>query len=1190
MNFNTLNYGMPKLWLPPKLVLIMKLIIIMMIAGFLQVSAGTYAQRVTIVEKHISLKKAFDKIGAQTGYDFLFNADLIKSAKPVTINVHNATLEEVLEKCLKEQNLEYSISNNSVVVKAKTPSLIERMANIFTNIDVRGHVIDETGKPLIGAFVRTISGSVGYVTGTDGSFYFRNLTERDRLVVSYIGFETDTVKPRSDVDLIIVMKPKVNAIAEVAIVSTGYQQLDKQTATGAYSKPDMAIFKNRTGTMDIMSRLDGLIPGLTITAGSKGSTASRYSATQTTQMSVVRGKSSVQLGTDPLYVLNGVQVPDLANINPDDVEDITVLKDAAAAAIWGAKAANGVIVVVTKKGMQNRPVRINYSGYVSLQGKPDLTHPKQLSSSQYIQAAREIFDPAIYPYSSLSNSFIAPHEQLLYEIEANKTNAEYVRRANASLDSLGRIDNSSQINDLWYRDAYTTNHTLSASGGGSMYNFYSSASYADTHSNTIGASNKAYRINFNQTITPNKRLTIGLNTSFNNTISSGLTPPSVSGTFLPYQLFKDDNGNNILMNYMFGFSPERRANYQARSRINLDYNPIDEINRGHNNNNLLTINGTGTVNVKLIKGLSFDGTYSYQKSTGKNTIYNDVSSYGLRRQLLDFTVAATPASTPVYNLPTTGGTFSNAVSDQHNWTVRNQLIYNTNLRNNKDQLNIQAGQDVSETYQNINTNILRGYNEALQTYTLLDYNRLASGIFGGIASGRSILSEKQSTVINTVSRFKSYYALLNYAFDGKYMFTSSYRQDKSNLFGSDQSAQKKPSYSFGGKWLVMREDFMKDVNWISDLGLRATYGITGNSPYVGAASTLDVLYAQTNSVTGNSLAISSVANTRLSWESTRTVNIGLDFGLLKGRLNASLDLYKKNTTDMLGSAELNALTGTTLATSNIGRLSNKGIELSLRSLNIQSRDFSWSTGLVFSWNKNKLDSYYVNPSIPTDADSRVNSGLSVIGYNTSALFAYRYAGLDNMGDPQIRLADGTITKMPGVGKVEDLVYMGTTQPPFNGGFTNTFRYLQFSLSANMIYNLGGVMRRNANDFFSGRLTGSAASFSSGNVNAEFADRWKNPGDELTTDIPSYVASYTDRRNEAYYTFADINVISSSYIKLRDVTLSYSLPPMLLKAIRVQGINVFVQGGNFMVWKANKYDVDPEGQYTSTYSLGANISF
>jgi len=1189
MNFNTLNYGMPKLWLPTKLVLIMKLVIIMMIAGFLQVSASTYAQRVTIVEKHISLKKVIDKIGAQTGYDFLFNADLIKAAKPVSVNLYGASMEVALETVLKNQNLEYTISNNSVVIKAKEPSFLEKVADVFSRMDVSGHVTDEMGRPLSGAYVRTISGSVGYVTGQEGEFFFRRISEKELLVVSFIGFETDTVKPRENRDMIIVLKPKINRINEVAIVSTGYQQLAKNTATGAYSQPDMEIFRNRTGTNDIMSRLDGLIPGLTVTAGGKGGRGNQYSGTVGTQQSVVRGKSSVVLGLDPLYVVNGVQVPDLANINPDDVQDITVLKDAAAAAIWGAKAANGVVVIVTKMGRQNRPVKINYSGYVNFQGKPDLYHPEQLTSAQFIQAARETFNPSVYPYNQQSFNMIAPHDALLYGIASHPNDAAYIARANASLDSLGRIDNRSQINDLFYRNAYTTNHTVSASGGSSMYNFYSSVSYADTHTSDIGASSKAYRINLNQTITPNKRLTIGLNTSLNNSVSSGLTPVSVSGTFLPYQLFKDPAGNNIPMDYMFGFSPETRANYEARSRINLGYSPLDELNRGNNHNNLLTINATGTVNVKLIKGLSFDGTYSYQKSPGTDNSYRDITGYAQRRELLNFTVAATPASTPVYYLPTTGGTYIANASEQRNWTVRNQLIYNTNLRNNKDQLSLQAGQDVSENYVNLNSNILRGYNQDLQTYAVLNYAQLASGVFGGIASGRSQLTEKQSSVKNELTRFKSYYALLNYTLDGKYVFSSSYRQDKSNLFGSAQSAQKKPTYSVGGRWLLMKEDFMKNVNWLSDLGLRATYGVTGNSPYIGAATTFDILTPEVNTVTGDALNIGSMANNKLSWESTKTINIGLDFGILKSRLNASIDFYKKNTTDLLGSAELNALAGTTTATSNIGRLSNKGIEMSLRSTNIQSRDFGWSTSLVFSWNTNKLDSYYVNPSIPTDADNRVTAS-NVIGYNTSGLFAYRYSGLDNMGDPQIKLADGTVTKEVGVGKVEDLVYMGTTQPPVNGGFSNIFRYKQLSLSVNMIYSLGGVMRRNANNFFTGRLTGSAGSFSTGNINAEFVNRWKNPGDEAFTDIPSYVAGYTDRRNINYYTYGDINVISASYVKVRDVTLSYSLPPVLLKAIRVQGINVFVQGGNFMVWKANKYDVDPEGMYTSTYSLGANISF
>ncbi|HEY0176187.1 MAG TPA: TonB-dependent receptor, partial [Pedobacter sp.] len=439
----------------------------------------------------------------------------------------------------------------------------------------------------------------------------------------------------------------------------------------------------------------------------------------------------------------------------------------------------------------------------------------------------------------------------------------------------------------------------------------------------------------------------------------------------------------------------------------------------------------------------------------------------------------------------------------------------------------------------MNINILRGYDDVLKTYTLLDYAKLANPLFGAIGSGYSTFNEKPYTISNLKSRFTSYFGLFNYSFNDKYMLDASIRKDKSSLFASEVSAQNKPVYSIGGKWLITKEHFMNQVNWLNDLGLRATYGVTGNSPYVGAGSTYDILSVNENSITGNSLSVGTPANNKLSWESTHTINLGVDFAVLNRRLSGSIDLYHKKTTDLLGQVNYNPFTGYTTTTGNIGDIRNKGIELSLHSLNMTVADFSWSSGFIFSYNINKLLSYSIPSQFQLSASSTIQSNYQ-IGYASPSMFAYHYAGLDNLGDPQIELANGKITKNPNAATAADLVYVGTTIPKFNGGLTNTFRYKGLSLSANIVYNLGAVMRKQVTANFSGTSLISATSFSSGNILADFADRWQKPGDENTTSVPSYVAnqgtSYS-RRNLDYYTYADINVISASYIKLRDITLS-----------------------------------------------------
>lgn len=1173
-----------------KLLLIMRLTTVLLIATIVQVSASSFGQKITLSEKNASLTKVFSKIRSQSGYDFLFTKSILKDANAVNIDVEDADLGVVLRKIFEGQPLNYSIEDRSVVISKKI-SFSNQLVNTSDFITVRGYVKNEKGEPLGGANIQLMGSMMGYGTQEDGYYIFENIPDNSSLIVSYVGYKTDTIRVRGRQQLNITMRLYAESIAEVAIISTGYQTIAKERVSGAYTKPDMKAFHRRSASMDIVSRLDGLVAGLTVISGPAGQSGSMFQ-NGSNQQAVLRGKGTVNLPSEPLYVVDGVQTQNFSNINPNDVEDITVLKDAAAAAIYGAKAANGVIIVVTKKGKKNEKIRINYNGYINFQGKPIPKKGLYMNSAQYIQAAREIFDPVSYPWSSLSTSFIAPHELIMYNQYRGLVSAA---QANKSLDSLSQIDNRQQIKDLIYRNAYTTNHTLSASGGSEKYSFYTSVSYTKNQSNTPGETNNAYRVNFNQTIIPASWLTINLSTGLNNSVGKGKNPISVADGFLPYQLFKDKNGNNIQMNYMQGLSDETRANYQARSRLDLNYTPLDEFDKRHTTKNMFSFSNTASVDVKLLKGLSFSGTYGYQKSPGTITDYTDISEYSMKRELLNFTKANTPDDIPVYYLPTTGGRFTTNDYLSENWTIRNQLVYNTSLRQGKDHLNIQIGQEALSQSNRMSTNTLRGYDEVLKTYALLDYVTLAKPLFGAIGSGYSSFNEKPYWLTEEKSRFASYFALFNYAFNDKYMLDGSVRTDKSSLFATDQSGQKKPTYSIGGKWLISKEPFMLQTSWVNDLGLRLTYGVTGNSPYIGSGSLVDILSAGTDSNLGNYLTLSTPANKKLSWESTHTINIGLDFSVLKSRIGGSLDLYRKNTTDLLGRVKYNPLTGTESATGNIGNIRNTGIELSLSSQNIQGRNFNWSTTLVFSYNNNKLISYSTPNQYQLEADSWL-SNPSHVGYSNPGLFAYRFAGLDNMGDPLIKLANGKVTKERQAAGIEDLVYMGTTLPKFNGSLGNTLRYKSISLSASISYNFGAVMRRSVNQFSSGRLTASAGSFS-GSVLSDFANRWKKPGDEFLTNIPSYTPNPGDdysRRDLSYYTLGDINVVSASYVKLRDITLSYDFSTDLLRRLDIGGLNIFIQGTNYLLWKANKFGIDPEYQFSDrggrSYSIGLNVTF
>ncbi|HWK02475.1 MAG TPA: SusC/RagA family TonB-linked outer membrane protein [Puia sp.] len=1199
----------------------MKGTFILITAAFLQVSAKGYSQRVTLVGENLSLDSAFKEIRRQVGCVFFYDEASLKKANRVTFNLKNAPLREALDACFHNQVLTYSIIGNTVVVKSiksnasvydlQTAGGAKSSENVFRNPvdtsdhlpgELRGLVLDENKNRVLGVCVAVKRTGNKFFTNEKGEFICQDVKKGDTLLFSSINLETQEVAVNGKSGMIVIMRFHVAELSDVTIYNTGYQKLNKERATGSFGKPDMETFKQRTGTLDVINRLDGLVPGLTIMSGLYGVSDDASSNKTPTQRSVIRGVGSVNLNSDPLYVVNGVIVPDFSAVNPDDIDDITVLKDAAAAAIWGAGAANGVIVVTTKNGRKNQRLTINYNSYINYQGKPDLNYRPVLNSQQYIQAVRETFDPVTYPWNTRSRSFLAPHDVILYNQYRGLISQD---QANKSLDSLASINNLGQIKDIWYRNAFTTNHTISASGGNNVYSFFASLGYSGIQSTTPGQKNNAFKINLTQNINAGERINITLNAFMVNTITSNKNPISIDNKFLPYQLFKDAAGNGISMPYMLGWSDSLRLNWQGRSGINLDYNPVQEMNYAHSGTNNFSANVTANIGIKLWKGLSFQGTYGYLKAPGSGTQYNDSKSLGQRQQLLRFTVAPTIGSTPVYYLPATGGTYTTSNHDQRNWTVRNQLVYILSPRQGRDRLSIQAGQEAQEQFGNGSSTTLLGYNEALGTSALIDYATLSQGVSGGVSSGWANLTTPPYTYWQTLSRFTSYFALGSYTFNHKYTADVSWRQDHSNLFGHDVSTQNKPIWSFGGKWLLSRENFMKSVKPVNDLAIRATYGITGNSPYVGAASVYDILSAQpqsqTGAVAGDALTIMQPGNNKLSWEITRMINTGVDFSILHSRISGSIDLYSKNTTGLLGTLPLNPFSGYSTLTGNLGKLTNKGIDVILTTENILQKDFGWSTRFVFSYNKNKLVSFEQLNPLFDNAGYKLYSTYYA-GYSMRSLFAYQFAGLDNMGDPQIKLADKTVSKAPNIAQSADVKYTGTVQPVLNGGFSNTVRYKAFSLSVNVIYSLGNVMRRDVNTFYQGRIA-TSPSFSSGNVHADFANRWKKPGDEAFTNIPSHVATLADnsRRNLDYYKLGDINVVNASYIKVRDITLSYNVQPALLKLLKVERINVFAQTTNFMVWKANHYGIDPEYQdmvggtrsippYTHSFSLGANITF
>lgn len=1199
------------------------------------------AQDVTYSGNKAPLTSVIKAVEQQTGYVFIYTDPILKAAVPVSVEAKKQPLLEFLEIVFRSQSIQYELKDKAIILSPspnrKRPAQQNNTIAGDSLTTIRCRALDESGVPLSGITVSIIGMNQRVATDERGDFV---LTSRNRTpTLAFTGvdierfeMEWNTESQRGEVvkrddgsiARVVRLKSKIVQMEDV-VVNTGYQTLTKERSAGAFAKPDMQLFAERSGTVNVLQRLDGLIPGLTVN-NAPGAEQNPFLVRGLTTIGIPGSAGDDQrIGTsrNPLYVVDGVPLEDIQSINPQDVDDISVLKDATAASIWGARASNGVIVITTKKGKNNERIRVQYDGFVNFQGRPDLSNRPVLDSRQFIATAKEIFNlqnadnPVSYPelfpwdvvsgYRSIANTGIAPHEAILYAGFLGQTTPA---QTEARLDSLGNLDNRKQISDWWYRNALLTNHNVSISGGSNIHSFYGSLVYTGEVSNRPGEKNNSFKINARQDFRFNDRFQVYLITDLSNTIrSNGRTLPIDYG-FYPYQLFRDGNGNNLDIPYMWYLSEDVRRDFEQRSRIDLNYNPLDEVRLGNTSSDIMRNRFIAGVSWKLLGKLKFEGTYGYIRGSQTQESFDDQHSYLVRSELAQFTVAPTVESTPVYSLPQTGGRYGESQQIQRDWTIRNQLIYDNDWKNGDHRLTLLAGQESQEQLSVFSNNTVRGYDPILQTYALIDYNTLSAvGVAGTVMPNNGSSSRLVNDMFDkyeTRIRFTSYYANGAYTLLDKYTVNASWRIDRSNLFGIDKSAQNRPVWSIGAKWMASREGFFTS-NWIDDLAIRTTYGISGNAPIPGTASSFDVLEAVTGSALphGRGLAIATAANPKLTWERTETFNIGLDFSILSGRISGAIDVYNKRTDNLLGDLPTNSLTGYSSIIGNAGTLQNRGIEIALYSRNIRYGRFGWDTQLVMAYNQNRIT--HLNSLAPiTTGQQRVGQRY-VEGYSAFSVFAYDFVGLDGKGDPEIQLEDQTVTTARNLASPDDVLFMGTYQPKWSGGISNTFSYAGFRIACNAVLNLGHVMRRDVNRFYAGRLTHrnmASGGFTTGNLHADFAHRWQQAGDEAFTDIPAYVVSEAtneSRRDVNYYIYGNRNVLDASFIKLRDVTLAYAVPPSACKKIRTESIDLRFQVGNIMLWKANDYGIDPEYHHAfsgtrsllsnqKTFTLGMHVNF
>lgn len=1167
----------------------MRLTTVILVATFMQVSAAGFAQQITLNKKQIALEAVLKEIHNQSGYDFFFDRKLIEKLKPVSITVKNATLEETMKITLQGLPLTYNIEGKIVIIKKKEPSLLGRLSDYFDNISVSGKITDENGLPLAGAYIRALNTSgISYITGKEGTFYFKDIDEKERLVVSYIGYKTDTVAINSRTRVEIIMKALANTINEVEIVSTGYQNLPRERATGSFGVVT-AKELNQYPVTSILERLQGLVPGVNIST----KTTAGKSRNGTVN---VRGISTIvssytKVSTDPLLVIDGFpSQQSITNgafdfINPDDIEQVTFLKDAAAASIWGIQAANGVIVITTKKGSRNSKPVFNFSTTFGTSQQPKADYGKLMTMSSYIALEKELIDKGRLndPVANTSNFFPENNSQAQAIVWAAKRGAITETQRDQQLATLALDNNSDQISDLMLQSPTTRQYNLSLSGGGPNSSTFVSGYFYDEDRAYKSNKNRGYSIKAsNVSNILNGRVTLTSDLSVGNTKDkingAAVTAMSIaSGGMRPYDMLQDENGNNIYYDVLV--NPVKATDLESKGYLSFKYSPVDELNYSNTMLNSSNININIAANGKITPWLSANVSGNLGRNFRERELYWEPDSYDAR-MMVNKGISLGTGNVRTFGIPQ-GGKLDMTNALGRTYSVRGQALVDKNW-NGKHQLNAVIGNEIREQFTKESGEIRYGVDKTINAFRTVNPTVGYKDWWGQTQT----IGATSRPVTEKTTRSLSYYSNASYTFENKYTVSGSARFDDYNLLGVDRRDRAKPLWSAGLKWNAKNEEFLKNVSWLSGLSARGTYGFSGNAPQ-GYAPVAVINLLGNEFYTGYPYGvIATPAVDNLGWETTRMINYGLDFSLFNNRVSGSFEYYQKKTTDIIWNLPINGAYGFTSTLFNTANLDGQGLDMSLTVVSVTNRDFRLSTTLNVSWNTNIIkDVRFETPTLSFSPENLYS------GYPTDYLFSYIWAGLDKEGqslikDPKIEGKVYNVLEFP----FQDIrTYSGRTTSPWYGSFSNNFQYKQWDLNVQLMYSLGGVFRKPS--VVAIGFTNNTNVGRSGDLD----ERWMNPGDEATKNVPALYFGSTSNYNQSLsrYSESDYLIRSKSNVRLQQISLSYNLPKKTLDKLGIKGLSFSGVCRNLgMIWAANKEGLDPDYLYTTgnNYQLAPVPSF
>ncbi|MCM1050699.1 MAG: SusC/RagA family TonB-linked outer membrane protein [Paenibacillus sp.] len=1069
----------------------------------------------------------------------------------------------------------FRLLSRRVAIMLAMLALAVGLASATGPTEISGIVVDETGEPLPGATVREITKSKDrsvtmVITDHNGHFSLNLPDGCDEIEAFFIGYHPERVKitPSQMNNLRIEMRPNTEQLDEVVV--TGYQTISKERVTGSFAKVDRKQLESmRINSVEDM--LEGHVAGYTD--------------------GKIRGITSMNGVTTPLYVVDGFpvertqvgwagggfqdQAPD---INIDDVESITVLKDAAATSIYGARAANGVIVITTKKAQKGK---INVSASATFSINPYKRDNTFTSDSRaVIDATRSWIsqnpnfsgeNAKSYAENMLkTSSDLAPHYKAVYQRYAGIISEQQL---NSMLDSWASqgyrwYDETDAIDK---RDATTQRYNLSVSSSGERNSIVATIAYTRDNYNSINSHRDGLDASLRNSIqmTDWVSLDLGASVIYTNSSTASYSVSAPGFAVAPYMSFYNTDGSTIISRQEDRVNASRLAALTKYGLYSEDIDPMDELGRSNTNQSDLLTRLYARLNFKITDWLRFTTQFQYEFGEFHTKQIQEKETYAIRNKINNFS-STTDGVTPIYNLPY-GDIYSHLANTQRAYNFRNQLDFNKTFGGVHDVTAI-AGMEMRHNKNRAESSTLYGYDEQLTSWTMINQSALSS-IQGAIFSRPWISSSDFASVRELTNRFISFYANAAYAFDDRYMLNASIRTDRTNLFGTSGEYQGKPIWSVGAAWRIDQEKFFS-ATWVNMLKLRTSYGIGGNIakdtwPYL-------VAYYGTNThpgVGGISGTISSRPNPNLRWEKTTTFNVGVDFAMFNNRLNGSVEFYNKKGTDLLASSNGVSVEGMGFSTTTInnGEMTNRGVELNINGILISNRDWAWNLQGVLGYNHSNVD--YVNVEAPVYFLQIDQPGaFPRVGNPFTAIYGYEWAGLSAEGLPQVYDANGNICSQSSPTELSDIVYLGSYTPTYSGSVSTSLRWRDLTLSAMMLYEGGHKMR---------------------DTNFSYYDRWKNPGDEAFTDIPRYVVNENPDLycNMDLYNNSSAAVFDASNIRLRNISLTYRLPRNICSKFFAQEARLMAGVENVATFAKSKNMKYALGGYQKpTYMVSLNLNF